>query len=95
MRSLMELSEFELLYKAIGNLTIRAGQLSTGQQKVLLFLAACISPRLLILLDEPFAGMSPELKLNAASFVKKWTAEGSLVILTEPSYPLEEPRGAY
>lgn len=59
----------------------RAGSLSGGQSKLLEFARIMmLSPRL-VLLDEPFGGVHPELKRFMYERIRDWNAAGVTVIL--------------
>lgn len=59
----------------------RAGSLSGGQSKLLEFARIMmLSPRL-VLLDEPFGGVHPELKRFMYERIREWNAAGVTVIL--------------
>lgn len=59
----------------------RAGSLSGGQSKLLEFARIMmLSPRL-VLLDEPFGGVHPELKRFMYDRIRDWNAAGVTVIL--------------
>ncbi|KAL4960844.1 putative ABC transporter [Aspergillus stella-maris] len=50
--------------------TITFGQLSTPQQRVVLFLRALVSKPDIVILDEPFSGMSPSLRDKCMHFLE-------------------------
>jgi ABC-type branched-subunit amino acid transport system ATPase component len=60
-----------------------AGEISYGEQK-LLSIACCIglAPRLL-LIDEPVAGINPELRLQMAQLLKDLRGSGYTIVLIE------------
>jgi ABC-type branched-subunit amino acid transport system ATPase component len=59
----------------------RAGRLSGGQAKVLEFGRIMMLTPKLVLLDEPFAGVHPELKRFMHDTILAWNARGVTVIL--------------
>jgi ABC-type branched-subunit amino acid transport system ATPase component len=60
-----------------------AEELSGGQKKLLeIARAAIVKPRVAFL-DEPFAGVHPETKLNIQQLVKEMASAGTLVVLVD------------
>lgn len=60
-----------------------AGSLSYGQQKVLA-LAMCVNAKpKLMLLDEPFAGLSPVLTEQVSSFLKDISGQGTAIVAVD------------
>lgn len=63
--------------------SVLAGELSYGQQK-LLALACCLATRAqVLLLDEPVAGVHPEMALRILDLLRELQTEGKLVIFIE------------
>jgi ABC-type branched-subunit amino acid transport system ATPase component len=60
-----------------------AGLLSGGQQKLLAMGMALMSDPVLVLLDEPAAGVNPVLVERQVAFLKATAAEGRTVLLVE------------
>jgi branched-chain amino acid transport system ATP-binding protein len=64
-----------------------AGKLSGGQRKILEFAACFMSEPELILLDEPFASIHPELKGTLESFMRAHYESGGTIILVSHDIP--------
>src|SRR5205085_4988366 len=63
--------------------TALAGELSYGQQK-LLTIACCLATEAqVLLLDEPVAGVHPEMALRILGLLQQLQAQGKLVIFIE------------
>jgi len=62
--------------------------LSYGQRKLLEVARVIAMDTEIILLDEPFAGLFPEMVKKIASFVKEWKHEGKTVVLVEHNMSL-------
>jgi branched-chain amino acid transport system ATP-binding protein len=61
----------------------RAAQLSGGQQKMVAVARALMNGRKLVLLDEPFEGLSPALGENLAGTIQQARREGVAVLVAE------------
>jgi branched-chain amino acid transport system ATP-binding protein len=61
----------------------RASQLSGGQQKMVAVARALVSGRKLLLLDEPFEGLSPALGDKLAGTIQQAQREGLSVLVAE------------
>jgi ABC-type branched-subunit amino acid transport system ATPase component len=60
-----------------------AGELSYGQQK-LLTLACCLATEAhILLLDEPVAGVAPEMVANILTLLRRLSANGKSIVLVE------------
>lgn len=59
-------------------------RLSTGQQRALLFIAASLSDASIILMDEPFAGLSEDVARECENEARGWAMAGKLVIVAKP-----------
>lgn len=67
----------------VGNHSDHASELSYGQQK-LLSIACCIATNAgILLLDEPIAGVAPELKEQILSLIMRLNSTGKTIILIE------------
>ena len=76
----LELLRFVGLAEKVGDL---AGELSYGQQK-LLTLACCLATEArILLLDEPVAGVHPEMIVHILSLLRKLRDDGKLVVFIE------------
>lgn len=62
--------------------------LSYGQRKLLEIARVMAMDSQIILLDEPFAGLFPEMVKQITSFVKEWKHEGKTIILVEHNMSL-------
>jgi ABC-type multidrug transport system ATPase subunit len=60
-------------------------RLSTGQQRALLFVAASLSRASVVLMDEPYAGLSEEIARECEDAARGWAEAGKLVIVVEPA----------
>ena len=60
-----------------------AGELSYGQRKLLEITRVLVAPADIILLDEPFAGLFPEIIVKVSALLKKTRADGRTVMLVE------------
>ncbi|MGD8782285.1 MAG: ABC transporter ATP-binding protein [Ignavibacteria bacterium] len=60
-----------------------AGNLSYGQQKLLSIVCCLASDSQLLLLDEPIAGINPEMRTKILSIIKELPPKGKSVILIE------------
>ncbi len=60
-----------------------AHELSYGQQKLLSFARALLQPHRLLLLDEPVAGVHPELRQEFAVLLKQLRDEGETMLVIE------------
>jgi len=70
-------------------LEIRGGNLSGGQRQMLSFAMLLSQQTKFWILDEPTAGLSPELVKNAISFLQKMKLESNkAMILVEHNYPI-------
>ncbi|MEA2885053.1 MAG: putative transport system ATP-binding protein [Bradyrhizobium sp.] len=59
-------------------------RLSTGQQRALLIVAASLSRAPVVLMDEPYAGLSEEIARECKEEARGWARAGKLVIVVEP-----------
>jgi ABC-type branched-subunit amino acid transport system ATPase component len=59
---------------------VRIGELSWGQQRVVAIVATLIAPKRLLLLDEPFAGLSPVVRSNLVEVLADQAARRPVVI---------------
>jgi ABC-type branched-subunit amino acid transport system ATPase component len=64
-----------------------AGALSGGQRKLLEFGACFMADPRLVLLDEPFASIHPELKSILEDFMKTYHAGGGTIVLVSHDLP--------
>lgn len=60
-----------------------ASELSYGQQKLLSLARVLLQPHRLLLLDEPVAGVNPELRQEFSLFFKKLRDEGETILVVE------------
>ena len=60
-----------------------ASELSYGQQRLLELARAMLMPHSLLMLDEPTAGVSPKIRQELKSILKKLKREGRTVLLIE------------
>ncbi|MGP3953980.1 ABC transporter ATP-binding protein [Streptomyces sp. 7N604] len=65
----------------------RAATLSGGEQRMLAVARALLSPALLVLLDEPSQGMSPETAARTYALLGEAAAGGRTVVVAEQSLP--------
>src|SRR2546430_15196314 len=62
---------------------ILADELSYGQQKLLAFAMALMSGAEVILLDEPTAGVSPQMTQQLIGYVREMNRQGRAVVIIE------------
>jgi branched-chain amino acid transport system ATP-binding protein len=78
------LSSIYLLMPDVGELAgRRASQLSGGQQKLVALARALMSGTKLLLLDEPFEGLSPAFGEKLADTIGEWQRAGRSVLMAE------------
>jgi branched-chain amino acid transport system ATP-binding protein len=81
----MELLKFVGLER---HLSLRASELSGGQQRLLEFARALVTKPRLVLMDEPFAGVHPEIKRRLIECIKETVArEGTSFIVVSHEVP--------
>src|SRR5262249_4640273 len=81
----MELLKFVGLER---HLSLRASELSGGQQRLLEFARALVTKPSLVLMDEPFAGVHPEIKRRLVECIKESVArEGTSFIVVSHEVP--------
>lgn len=66
-----------------GRLTLRAGHLSGGQRQMLAFACAMMASPIVLLLDEPSAGLSPKFVAEIFDRIKAVNATGLTVVMIE------------
>jgi len=80
-REILErLSLAEMMYEPAANL-------SGGQRKLLEFGTCFMAAPRLVLLDEPFAGVHPDLKAIMETFIRSYHAEGGTILLVSHDIP--------
>jgi ABC-type multidrug transport system ATPase subunit len=81
---LLERGELTESISLVKNFRGRASGLSTGQQRVVLLIAATLSKAQIILLDEPYAGLSDVIAQECRAQARGWASNGKLVVVVEP-----------
>lgn len=61
----------------------QAKELSFGQRRLVEILRALINPHTLLILDEPVAGVTPELRSKISDFLLELKAKGETILLIE------------
>jgi ABC-type branched-subunit amino acid transport system ATPase component len=60
-----------------------AGNLSYGQQKLLEFARLMMTKPVLVMLDEPFAGVNPTMERRLLAQMEEWRAAGVTIVVTD------------
>jgi branched-chain amino acid transport system ATP-binding protein len=74
---------FQLMPDVVDLVGRRAAQLSGGQQKLVALARALVNGTRLLLLDEPFEGLSPALGERLAETIRRARAAGRAVLMAE------------
>ncbi|MDY7579273.1 branched-chain amino acid ABC transporter ATP-binding protein/permease [Herbaspirillum sp. RTI4] len=83
-RALLQEAEFHLRRVGLGDyLHVEAGSLALGQQRILEIARALCSDPVLLLLDEPAAGLRYKEKLALADLLRQLRSEGMSILLVE------------
>ena len=66
---------------------LAASELSGGQQKLLEFARALMTEPLLVLMDEPFAGVHPQIKTQVLERIRQRNAAGTTFVIVSHEIP--------
>jgi branched-chain amino acid transport system ATP-binding protein/neutral amino acid transport system ATP-binding protein len=61
----------------------KAKDLSYGQKRLVELIRTIINPHILLMLDEPVAGVNPQIRMEIAEMLKKLKTQGETILLIE------------